>query len=217
MFSPAVKEAQCAYWGPWYDKDLNLIPDDSLPSYNNVFKLLGRVCIIGFGSGSVTQMQVANYFAIEGLCQHLTAENMAMITAENEKGALKGLLKLGFSIQNALPDTISLAFRCMYDFLDHHLSSEDKKTLGFNAIFVKHLLCKISRWDNILTRANLLKELNHLLEEAKQDTEHWKQRGFSIPLHCNQEELSTLVAKKRLKKAIWTILGVVVTHSASLK
>ncbi|KAL0562946.1 hypothetical protein V5O48_019132, partial [Marasmius crinis-equi] len=81
MFSSKVCAAWRRYWGPWYDTDPRDIPPGSLPGYKTVFTLLDELKIVGFGSGSVTRMQLANYFAIEGLCQHPTAEIMAEVTA----------------------------------------------------------------------------------------------------------------------------------------
>ncbi|KAL0062889.1 hypothetical protein AAF712_010210 [Marasmius tenuissimus] len=211
LFSFEVCDAWRAYWGNWQDTDHRTIPTASLPQYKDVFALLDRLKIIGFGAGSVTRMQLANYFAIEGLCQPPSAEAMAEITAANNKGALQGLLILGFNVRNSSKcysftfyekfvtpvssefEAINIAFRCVYDFLDAYLSDADKETLGFDAIFVEHLLCKVTRWHNMLTRANLLKEIDGLLLEAKRDKEHWRDRGFPLPLVADRKELSGLV------------------------
>ncbi|KAL0056898.1 hypothetical protein AAF712_016487 [Marasmius tenuissimus] len=110
---------------------------------------------------------------------------MAEITATNKKGALKGLLFLGFNVRNSKPIAITLAFKCVYNFLDNHLSPQDKALLGFDVIFVEHLLCKVKRWHNMLTKACFMKEVDRLLEEAKKEASD----GFPLPLQVDRKEL----------------------------
>ncbi|KAL0568259.1 hypothetical protein V5O48_013731 [Marasmius crinis-equi] len=193
LFSSEVYDAWRTYWGVYYGVDHRKLETSCLPQYTDVFKLLDRLKISGFGPGSVTRMQLANFFAIEGLCQQPSADTMAEITAMNQKGALQGLLILGFNVRNAKLDVIGCAFRCVYDFLDEHLTPVDKDVLGFDAIFVEHLLCKITRWHNMITRAQLLAEVERLLENAKKGTDGWRQEGFPLPLSVDREALLVLV------------------------
>ncbi|KAE9408425.1 hypothetical protein BT96DRAFT_763992, partial [Gymnopus androsaceus JB14] len=103
--------------------------------------------IPGFGSG-ITQMQFANTLALLGLCDLPSCDTMAKIVRANKHmGAFEGLQRLGLQVDAQSAEThVQAAFRCVYDALDHLLTPTDKDLLCFNAIFVEHLLCKVSRW-----------------------------------------------------------------------
>ncbi|KAE9383357.1 hypothetical protein BT96DRAFT_761752, partial [Gymnopus androsaceus JB14] len=103
--------------------------------------------IAGFGSG-ITQMQFANTIALLGLCNLPSCDTMAVIVRANKRmGAFEGLQRLGLQVDAQSVEThVQAAFRCVYDALDHMLTGPDKQILCFNAIFVEHLLCKVSRW-----------------------------------------------------------------------
>ncbi|KAE9406573.1 hypothetical protein BT96DRAFT_774745, partial [Gymnopus androsaceus JB14] len=103
--------------------------------------------ILGFGSG-ITQMQFANTLALLGICDLPSCDTMAKIVQANKRmGAFEGLQRLGLQVNARSAEThVRAAFRCVYDALDHLLTPRDKALLCFNAIFVEHLLCKVSRW-----------------------------------------------------------------------
>ncbi|KAK1222943.1 hypothetical protein PQX77_014220 [Marasmius sp. AFHP31] len=209
LFSSRVCDAWQEYWGHWSGKDHHTIPTHSLPPYKAVFRLLDKLNILGFGANSITRMQMANYFAIEGLCKPASAETMAEITTLNKKGALQGLLILGFNVRNGKLDAITLAFKCVYDFLDTYLSPHDKEVLGFGAIFVEHLLCKVTRWHNMLMQAKILAEVDRLLGEAKQAGENWP-LAQPPPLY---QTIDTAQLQEATVRRAYQELGNRVTHT----
>ncbi|KAJ7587812.1 hypothetical protein C8J56DRAFT_709040, partial [Mycena floridula] len=117
------------------------------PSYSHALKLSKDTGISGFGSG-ITRMQFANCLVFLGICHPPDADEMADIVFDHkDKGAFEGLQCLGLQVSlQSTKSTVREAFHCVYDFLHHNLSDTDKALLGFGAIFVEHMLCKVSRW-----------------------------------------------------------------------
>jgi hypothetical protein len=74
------------------------------------------------------------------------AEELGTTVYTLKMGALKGLKKLGL-----LPNTNTTeaqtrdAFTALYNFLDSHLSSDQKARMKFDAIMVEHVICKYSK------------------------------------------------------------------------
>ncbi|KAF9062573.1 hypothetical protein BDP27DRAFT_1140530, partial [Rhodocollybia butyracea] len=98
--------------------------------------LAKNIGIAGFGSG-ITRMQFANTFALLALCPLPSCDTMAKIVLANKHmGAFEGLQQVH----------VQAAFCCVYDALDHMLPTSYQAKICFNAIFVEHLLCKVSRW-----------------------------------------------------------------------
>ncbi|KAF9069565.1 hypothetical protein BDP27DRAFT_1148948, partial [Rhodocollybia butyracea] len=109
--------------------------------------LAKNIGIAGFGSG-ITRMQFANTFALLALCPLPSCNTMAKIVLANKHmGAFKGLQRLGLRVDAQSPEMhVQAAFRCVYDALDHMLPTSYQAKICFNAIFVEHLLCKVSHW-----------------------------------------------------------------------
>ncbi|KAJ7223486.1 hypothetical protein GGX14DRAFT_339847, partial [Mycena pura] len=114
------------------------------PTYTRALELIDGLNISGFGKKSITRMQFANFLAIEGLCQQPTIEEMGSIVWQNRKGALQGLILLGFDVYPK--SQVIRAFKCVHDFIGDNLSDSDLRQLGYGTIFLEHLLCKITRW-----------------------------------------------------------------------
>lgn len=85
-------------------------------------------------------------------------------------GAYRGLAALGFNLVDV--GYLQVAFRVVYDHFDQFLSTEDKATLDFGAIFVEQLLCKIVRWDSRLRLGGVGKSLSDLAEEVSNHADH---------------------------------------------
>ncbi|KAL0064222.1 hypothetical protein AAF712_008802 [Marasmius tenuissimus] len=116
-----------------------------LPSFKQALALGSSIRVDGFGEKSLTNLQLANTLALLGVCQHPTVEEIAAVAFNLKKGALTGLSILGYNGEHNL-ESVTQAFRCVYDFLDMHLSTDDKKVLHFGTIFLEHILCKLVRW-----------------------------------------------------------------------
>ncbi|KAL0057498.1 hypothetical protein AAF712_015860 [Marasmius tenuissimus] len=171
FFNSALLTAWKDFLGPSFDVDPATRPIKDRPTYEQTLNFIDKLKVVGFGPHSISRMQLANFLVIEGICQHPTVGTMARLTHRNNKGALEGLIYLGFDVANAgmyrTVDSLFVirqadqllgleqvqdVFTCVYDFLDHHLSDVDKEELGFGAIFVEHLLCKVTQWSKLLKR-----------------------------------------------------------------
>ncbi|KAF9068616.1 hypothetical protein BDP27DRAFT_1224112, partial [Rhodocollybia butyracea] len=47
---------------------------------------------------------------------------------------------------------VQAAFCCVYDALDHMLPTSYQAKICFNAIFIEHLLCKVSCWKKMFPK-----------------------------------------------------------------
>ena len=101
-----------------------------------------------FLRSGLTLLQFVNNLALYGICRHPTPDEMSsFISKHGEKGAFRGLNALGFNVDKPnRSEWVRAAFSIVHDHLDEHLSAEDKETLRFGAMFVEHVLCKITRY-----------------------------------------------------------------------
>ncbi|KAJ8075901.1 hypothetical protein PM082_021533 [Marasmius tenuissimus] len=152
-------------------------------------------------------MQLANTLALLGLCELPSCDDMANIVhTHKNKGAFEGLQHLGFSVTaSSTVEEVRSAFRCVFDFLDHRLRLEDKVVLKFNAIFVEHLLCKVTRWEKAFpTKAN--RTLRSMSEDARNSKsgvvvskpgEIRTVQSFLFPLEVDRKQLLTWIESSR--------------------
>lgn len=61
--------------------------------------------------------------------------------------------------------------------------------LGFDAIFVEHLLCKVIRWKNLLMTAGLLGVVDDILSRTLEEGYNWRTDAYPLPLHIDRREL----------------------------
>lgn len=105
------------------------------PTYKQALCLAILLSINGFRSG-ITKMQLANTLILLGVCEPPDVDDMTDIICENHrKGATAGLQIMGFKI-NTTDGKLALdrvrylqANRCVYDYLDRHLTSAHKRLL----------------------------------------------------------------------------------------
>ena len=115
-----------------------------LRSWAYYHQMVKNLNIPGFQQG-LTVFQLANYLVFLGIAKMPHWSEVADFIAENrQKGAFRGLEKLGFN----MPDSSSVraAFYCVHHYLEKTLSDDDKHILGFSPLFTEHLLCKVIRW-----------------------------------------------------------------------
>ncbi|KIM76533.1 hypothetical protein PILCRDRAFT_12761 [Piloderma croceum F 1598] len=121
-FSPAVSNKWIEFLGDLAGKD----PDTytgSLNSWLEGLLFLKSLGVSPFNSG-LTPMQCANALVFLKILLPPTPSQMAHWVAEHpDLGAASGLAALGFDV-----------------------SSDSALVLGFGAIFVEHVLCKVTRW-----------------------------------------------------------------------
>ena len=126
---------------------------------------------------------------------------------KESKGGIKGLELLRFKISDRHDPGlwIRAAFTSFYDHLDAHLTAADKAELHFGAMFVEHLLCKISRYQSIFLKDPLAGTVTlvSLGEIAQQKQGSGWVSGanaldctkFPIPLNVNRDELKASIVR----------------------
>lgn len=154
LFTTEVLEAWTAFLGNRTDQSRS----QAIPKYSAALKLLkdlgSKVKLRGFKDG-LTNLQFANNLVALGLCHPPTIEELGhWIYKHPDKGAFKGLVLLGFEIQNRPMAWTQAALQCLHDHLQATLSPNDVKTLHFGTIFVEHVLCKVSRFNVLIIRGS---------------------------------------------------------------
>ncbi|KDQ53090.1 hypothetical protein JAAARDRAFT_100234, partial [Jaapia argillacea MUCL 33604] len=111
-------------------------------TWSEALALLTSLNIPTFSS-ELTSFQAAHHLAYTGICQMPTIEDIGLWISKNtNKGAYSSLANMGLlSISGAV--TITAAFRVVYDHLNTYLTKDDQQELGFDVIFVEHVLCKV--------------------------------------------------------------------------
>ncbi|KAJ6544886.1 hypothetical protein DFH09DRAFT_1321743 [Mycena vulgaris] len=114
-------------------------------------------------------------------------------------GAFKALEALGFYIPDADPMLTRIAFQYVYNHLQHSLSADDKMVLGFGVIFVEHVLCKVTRWEDRYDAAMNNTSFT-VLAEALRNIPPWIQglnakdsQAFPLPLALDEMKLHALI------------------------
>lgn len=160
MYSSALQTSWLAHIGPLAGQDPRLAQwAGEKKTWSSTTDWIVKQKIVSLKSFNLTVLQLANYLALSGVCLEPTEYEMAdalvnlKAGAGEDKGACKGLGLLGFNIKrNKSAQWVRAAFLAFYRHLDTQLSSLHKTFLHFGAIFVEHLLCKISRFDGIFHR-----------------------------------------------------------------
>jgi hypothetical protein len=221
IFSKAFQDEWINYLGHLAGND-PLSYTGALPLWSDLVEwIIARDinCLRGY---SLTVLQMANNAAIQQLCQHPTKYEMPEFLSKasksggkgkEEKGGIRGLEILGFGISNRKnrKKWIYAGFISFYDHLDAHLSEADKVELHFGAIFVEHLLCKISRFDSIFRNDPNTSLTLESLGQIAQDNqgESWVQGAnarnwmrFPIPLTPDRDELIASIAAVTVRSFI---------------
>lgn len=115
------------------------------PTWAEGLRFILDLKVIGFQSG-LTPLQFANNLVFLGICQAPEPQEVAdWISSNKSLGAYNGLVKLGFVLTGY--SSIVAAYMIVFHHLDVYLTDADKQALGFGALFVEHLLCKVGRWE----------------------------------------------------------------------
>jgi hypothetical protein len=143
-FVDTVQNKWCAWLGALLDQDPATYAGEK-NSWASALRFILDLKVLGFQSG-LTPLQFANNLVFLGICDPPTSEEVASWIADNKSlGAYNGLVRLGFSLTGYA--SIVAAYMVVYNHLDTHLSVDDKRQLGFGALFVEHVLCKVGRWE----------------------------------------------------------------------
>jgi hypothetical protein len=215
FFSATVQDAWIKWLGPLANIQLNDLRGvdlrDKLKSWKSAYDFVVGLGLSPFGSG-VTPMQFANTLALLGLCLPPTVEEMAKCinTDHHPKCTICGLKQLGFNIDAKPNEWVIAAFQCVYDHLKHDLSFADKHELGFlfgfGAMFIEHLLCKISCFEGLFPTTGMISLTSLAREELLSPTpficgtnlNNNTGLRFPISLTCATDSLDVSVEASKL-------------------
>lgn len=176
------------------------IPVQDKPEWWAMHNFIASLNIPGFQTG-LTLFQACNNLSILEVCRPPTPEEMAhWVSLHRGLGAFNGLRLTGFCLGEGTRQTRA-AFMCVYNYLDEHLSPGDKATLGFGAIFVEHLLCKVSRWTkrcSEMVKSQNLSPLKDLLEYARGKYDE-DVSGFPIPSCQSLCEFTGVLEREKVR------------------
>ncbi|PPQ85445.1 hypothetical protein CVT24_002860 [Panaeolus cyanescens] len=149
-WAETVQEAWSNFLGPLLDGDLTTILPEQKRAWKDAYNFLIGLQIFGFESG-LTVFQCANNLSLAGLCHQPTVKDVAQwmsFSSGKHLGAQKALYgPLGFQADGTPTQSIYAIFYGLWKYLDIHLTDQDKADLGFGAMFLEHVLCKVERYD----------------------------------------------------------------------
>ncbi|KAK7027802.1 hypothetical protein R3P38DRAFT_3190887 [Favolaschia claudopus] len=196
-FSPRVQTLWCGFLGDLLGKDPATYSGEK-KSWADALQFIIDLKVVGFQSG-LTPLQFANNLVFLGICTPPAPEEVGAWIASNKTlGAYNGLTLLGFNLTGYA--SIVAAYLMVYNHLDTYLCADDKKRLGFGALFVEHLLCKVGRWEY---RLRLQKhDFLSMAKQARANSGAWvkgancrwaNHQAFCIPLDIENKSIQTAI------------------------
>ncbi|KAG5337039.1 hypothetical protein C0989_011043 [Termitomyces sp. Mn162] len=113
-------------------------------TFTNVFNFLKNTKAIR-GVGPLIALLIAGDLAIAKAITMPTASELGNIIFDINKGAVKGLQKLGLVSQSPAREEVVQAFVGLNDFLEIQLTLTEKTAMGYSALMLEHGLCKYMR------------------------------------------------------------------------
>jgi hypothetical protein len=195
-FTPVVQERWKRALGDMLHQD-PMTYHGSRQAWGYYHSMVKELNIPGFQQG-LTVFQLANYLVFLGIATMPHWSEVADFISENrQKGAFRGLEKLGFHMPDA--SSVRAAFYCVHHYLDEHLTDEDKKDLGFSPIFTENLLCKVVRWAKYLSNEGKIDFYDKGLQ-AESAYPDWEgglnmtdNAAFPFPLTISSEQLARAI------------------------
>ncbi|KAJ7041261.1 hypothetical protein C8F04DRAFT_947539 [Mycena alexandri] len=197
-FSGLIRAGWITWLGGLYGQD----PDKYTGlrhSWSDTINMIRSLNIPGIKGLGLTTLQLANNLALLNICTPPDAAEMGTWIGENPKlGAYKGLVLLGFKLRASDPLATRAAFQVFYDHCERNLTQADKELLGFGAIFVEHLLCKVQRWQDRYNTAMSTKFAR--LRDAQSSSSPWipgnnqtDAMGFPFPLGVDGNRIGQII------------------------
>lgn len=97
------------------------------------------------GVGDLTRYLLVADMCAAGLVDLPTLEEAANVVAFLNRGAVKGLVKLGFLTEGGTGLLARKAFATFYQAVSEELSEDQKDDFQWNPVTAEHTLCKVSR------------------------------------------------------------------------
>jgi hypothetical protein len=174
-FSPYFTDEIQSDWQKWLGEMAGQDPAQyrgNRRSWLEALQMCTDLKLSGFKTG-LTAFQFANNLVLMGVCSPPSPQDMAnWIFSHPKLGAAQGLCRLGFSLSTTSPKgAYQSAFLCTYNYLDRHLTEDDKALLDFGPIFLEHLLCKVHRWTQHIKKAG--GDFDRLAKTAVDTCDSW--------------------------------------------
>ncbi|KAF7374675.1 hypothetical protein MSAN_00352500 [Mycena sanguinolenta] len=145
-FSSRVQSAWKRWLGDMYGQD-PLLYAGHRHTWQEGITFVQSLGINGVKRDGLTTLQLANNLVFLKICVEPSARELGEWISKNSKlGAYRGLCLLGFKLHELDSIATQVAFQIVYNHIDRWMSARDKERVGFGAIFVEHLLCKVKRW-----------------------------------------------------------------------
>lgn len=197
-FPAAVQERWKEALGDMLNQDPAMYSGQKRP-WDYYHRMVKELNIPGFQQG-LTVFQLSNYLVFLGIATMPSCSEVAEFISENrQKGAFRGLEKLGFHMVDL--SHVQSAFYCIHHHLDQHLTEDDKKILGFSPILTEHLLCKVVRWaDHLRSEGDMDFYQMGLSAESTSPNCEWEaglnltdNTAFPFPLTITSEQLAMAI------------------------
>jgi len=157
-----------------------------------------KLHIKGFLQGLTPLQLVNNLVFLDILAMPEPVDIADWIYDNSNLGAYHGLGNLGFVLSDC--GSVRCAFMCVYEHLNKYMMRENKELLGFNPIFVEHILCKVERWNTRLkNEVSPRTRLDTLAEPILQSGYVWSssetgnEDAFPFPLEATLQELDQII------------------------
>ena len=95
--------------------------------------------------GSLNALLICGDLAMAGIVNMPTKLEMGDLIFKLNKGVRGGLMKLGMIGEYPSANEVINAFVSLCDYLEQHLTDEEKETMGYSTSMVEHACCKFKR------------------------------------------------------------------------
>jgi hypothetical protein len=194
-----VQHAWVNLLGGMYDQD-PASWNGPRPSWTQTIDTIAELQIPLFNQ-SLTLLQTVNNLSYQNVCQIPSGQEVGLWISKNTNlGAMGGLKLLNFSLLSKVH--IQVSAQCIYEHLDMFLTEKDKQDLGFDGIFLEHVLCKVRRWTTLYDDAMGKGAFSIMVKELEAKDREWTPganetdpEAFPFPLLVEADLIECVIKK----------------------
>lgn len=194
-----VQHAWVKLLGDMYDQD-PASWNGPCPSWTQTIDAIAELQIPLFNQG-LTLLQTVNNLSYQNICQIPSGQEVGVWISKNTNlGAMGGLRLLNFSLLTKVH--IQVSVQCIYEHLDTFLTKKDKQDLGFDGIFLEHILCKVRRWTTLYNDVMGKGAFSIMVKELEAKGQKWTPganemdpEAFPFPLLVKPDLIETVIEK----------------------
>ncbi|KAF8833739.1 hypothetical protein BDN67DRAFT_1072857 [Paxillus ammoniavirescens] len=153
FFEKSIQDDWTDFLGPLAGKDPR-IETSKHQEWSKALEWIAKQDLLCFGSnktGTLTGLQFCNNLVDLGICKPPSPYAMACFIAKHRMmGAFKALKSQGFQIDPGSEEAVKAAYLCFHTHMETNLSIKDRTDISFSPIISEHLLCKQTRFSNLL-------------------------------------------------------------------